>query len=177
MPTLTRVWLAFAAIGTGLIHVALVLGSPVGLAIPLGILGLAEFGWGVLTFARETVLVPRVALAIAVVPVGAWTLLLVVSSIAETPGPAASLGFLPLAVASLFELFAAAVLGVHLRRRSPDAPPPRLGLVRYLLGLVAGALVVAALTAPALASTSAGHSVAPGGDPSDLFNLPDHDGH
>jgi hypothetical protein len=173
VPAITRSWLAFAAIGTGLIHLALVIGSPPGPGIVLGVLGLVEFGWGVLTFARETVLAPRVALAIAVVPVAGWTLLLVVSSVSETPEFAASFGFLPLAVASLFELVAAAILGVHLRRGADrDAPPPP-GTARYLLGLVAGALVVASLATPALAATRAGLFVAPG-QPSDVVDLPGH---
>ena len=173
MPAITRTWLAFAAIGTGLIHLALVLGSSVGLGLALAALGLAEFGWGVLTFARETVPLPRAAAVVAGSPVAAWTLLLVVSSVAEAPEFAASLGFLPLAVASLFELFAVAVLGVHLRRRrDADARPAAPGVTRYLLGLVAGALVVAALTAPAIAATRSGELVLPPG-----LNSPDHDEH
>jgi hypothetical protein len=175
MPTIRRTWLAFAAIGTGLIHLALVIGSPLPLGLVLAVFGLAEFGWGVLTFARETLVLPRVALVVAVVPVVAWTLLLVTSSVSETPGIAASLGFLPLAVASLFELFAVAVLGTYLRRhRATDAPPAPPGVARYLLGLAAGALVVAALTTPALAATGAGGLAVPHGDPSDLFDPPDH---
>lgn len=174
MPAITRTWLAFAAIGTGLIHFALVIGSPLPVGLVLAALGLSEFGWGVLTFARETLVAPRVALVVALVPVGLWTLLLVTSSVSETPEFAASFGFLPLAVASLFELFAVAVLGVHLRRRrEPDAPPPFPNVFRYLLGLAAGALVVAALTTPALAST-AGLLTPPGGSTDGVFNLPDH---
>ena len=174
MPAITRTWVAFAAIGTGLIHLALVLGSPLGIGIALGALGLAEFGWGVLAFARETVLLPRAAIVVAAVPVAGWTLLLVVSSVTENPGIAASLGFLPLAVASLFELFVIAVLGVHLRRRrEPDARPAAPGVARYLLGLVAGALVVAALTTPAIAAARSGQPPPAG----DLVDWPGHDEH
>ncbi len=157
MPTITRTWLAFAAIGTGLIHFALVIGSPLALGLVLAALGLTEFGWGVLTFAREKLVAPRVALVVALVPVIAWTLLLVTSSVGEAPQIAASFGFLPLAVASLFELFAVAILGVHLRRhRDTDAAPKFPSVVRYLLGLAVGAFVVAGLTTPALAATEAG---------------------
>jgi hypothetical protein len=162
MPAITRTWLAFAAIGTGLIHLALVIGAPLGLGIALAALGLAEFVWGVLAFARETLVLPRAALVVAIVPVAAWTLLLVISSVSEAPGIAASLAFLPLAVANLFELFAVAVLGRHLRRRrTTDATPPSPSVGRYLLGLAVGALVVAGLTTPALAATQAGLLVAP----------------
>ena len=179
MPTLTRTWLAFAAIGAGLIHFALVIGSPLPVGLVLAVLGLAEFGWGVLTFARETLVVPRVALAVALAPAVTWTLLLVTSSVSEAPELAASLGFLPLAVASLFELFAVAALGVHLRRRrEADAAPVFPSVFRYLLGLAVGALVVAGLTTPALAATDAGlFGQPPGGTTTDepyVFNLPDH---
>jgi len=50
MSAITRTWIAFAAVGTGLIHVALVIGSPLALGIPLAILGVIEFGWGILAF-------------------------------------------------------------------------------------------------------------------------------
>lgn len=177
MSTITRSWLAFAAIGAGLIHVALVIGSPLPLGIVLAVLGLTEFGWGVLTFARESVALPRVALVVALVPVLAWGLLLVTSSVAEMPAIAASFGFLPLAIASLFELFAAAVLGMHLRRVTAGDPAPRTpGVAKYLLGIAAGGLVVAALTTPALAATSAGDAARPHGEePTYELILPEHE--
>lgn len=170
MPAITRTWLAFAAIGTGLIHFALVLGSPLVVGIALAILGLAEFGWGVLTFARETLVAPRIALIVALAPVLGWALLLVISSVSEAPELAASFGFLPLAVASLFELFAVAVLGIHVRRRrDTDATPPFPSVARYLVGLAIGALVVAGLTTPALAASEAGLLTQP-----HELNLPEH---
>lgn len=163
MPAISRSWVAFAAVGAGLIHLALVIQAPVALAIPLALLGLAEFGWGVLTFARERLMFPRVALVVAVVPTVLWALLL-----ATAPSVAASLGFLPLAVSTLFGLFVAAMLARHLRRTTDAAPQPP-GIARYLLAIIAGGLVIVALTAPALASTEAGGSSVP----DDLF-LPTH---
>ena len=173
MSTITRAWIAFAAIGVGLIHVALVIGSPLGLGIPLAVLGLAEFGWGVLTFARETVPVPRAALVVALVPALAWALLLAVASASENTALGEFLPLLPLAVSTVFELFITAVIGVHLRRRQ-DAPASTPGVARYLLALLAGALAVAALTTPALAATQAGLYAVPHGGDSDQFDLPDH---
>jgi len=175
MSTITRTWVAFAAIGVGLIHLALVIGAPLGLGIVLAVLGLGEFGWGVLTFARDSVPAPRAALVVAIIPVLGWALLLAVATAAENPAIAEALPFLPLGVATAFELFAAAVLGVHLRRA--DAPPPPPGLARYLLALVTGALVAAALTTAGLAGTQAGRLAAPAGDGPGLFNLPNHGGH
>lgn len=163
MSTITRTWLAFAAVGTGLIHLALVIGSPLALGIILAVLGLSEFGWGVLTFARDTVPLPRVALVVAIAPIVGWALLLVISTAADAPSVTASLGLLPLAVSTLFELFIAIVLGIHLRRR-PTAAPAVPGVGRYLIGLSIGALVVAALTTPALAATEAGQYAQPHGE-------------
>lgn len=162
MPVVSRSWVAFAAVGAGLIHLALVIGAPPLVGVPLALVGLAEFGWGVLTFAREQLLVPRVAIVFGVVPVLLWAVVLAVA-----PDAAASLGLLPLAVASLFGLFVATILGRHLRRPDATTAPP--GIARYLVGLLLGGLVVAALTAPALAATEAGGSTVSG----DLF-LPSH---
>ena len=168
--TITRTWLAFAAIGAGLIHVALVIGAPLPLGIGFAVLGLVEFGWGVLTFAREGVPYPRVVLAGALLPVLGWGLLLAASTVSGTI--AAALPFLPLAVTTLFELFIAVTVAVHLRRARDDAPRvPSLG--RYLAGLAAGLVVVVGLTAPALAATQ----VASYGQPNEPspFILPGHD--
>ena len=175
MSTITRTWVAFAAIGVGLIHLALVIGAPPGLGIVLVVLGLTEFGWGVLTFARDSVPAPRAALVVAIVPVLGWALLLAVATAAQNPAIAEALPLLPLCVATVFELFIAVVLAVLARRADAQPPPP--GLARYVLGLAAGALVVAALTTPALAATEAGRLTVPAGDRSDLFNLPNHGGH
>jgi hypothetical protein len=180
MPTITRTWVAFAAIGTGLIHLALVIGSPLPLGIVLAVLGLVEFGWGVLTFARETVAFPRVALVLAIAPVVLWGLLLVSSALSATPELAGSLRLLPLGIATLFELFIAGVLAVRLRRGSDTEEPTRPpSIARYLVGLIVGGLVVAGLTTPALGATEAGTFGQPHGEQvdgptdEDLF-LPGH---
>lgn len=175
MPTITRTWVAFAAIGVGLIHVALVIGSPLALGLVLAVLGLTEFAWGVLTFARDSVVLPRVALVVAIVPVLLWGLLLAISTVAEMPGIAASLPFIPFAIATVFELFIAATLAVHLRRSS-EAPARIPGVGRYLISLVGGALIVAGLTTPALAATQAGQFAQPHGETSTEvpFDIPSH---
>ncbi|MCU1440564.1 MAG: hypothetical protein JWP85_1561 [Rhodoglobus sp.] len=177
MPTITRTWVAFAAIGTGLIHVALVIGSPLPLGIVLAVVGLVEFGWGVLAFARETVAFPRVALVLAIAPVVLWGLLLVSSAISDTPELAGSLGLVPLGIATLFELFIAGVLAVHLRRSDPEQPPRPPSISRYLVGLVVGGLAVAGFTTPALAATGVGTFAQPHGEqapPGEELFLPGH---
>lgn len=174
MSPLARTWLAFAAIGTGLIHFALVVGSPLALGIILAIVGLVEFGWGVLTFAREDVALPRLVLLGALAPLLAWGLLLVTSTAAETPAIAQSLPVFPLAIATLFELFIAVTIALHLRRQSEHKPAARApGVGRHLIGLAVGGLIVAALTTPALAATQAGNYVVPHGDHTGgFFDLP-----
>lgn len=147
-----RAWVSFAAIGTGLIHLAMVLSAPLWLAIPLTVLGMVEFGWGVLTFASDPPLVPLAAIVVAIVPVLAWiTLLTMAGSIPEIANPST---LVPLGIASVFELFVAAVLGRQLQRPRPT-PAPKPSTPRYVIGIAAGALVTAALVTPALAAAQA----------------------
>lgn len=195
MPQITRTWLGFAALGAGLIHLALVVSSPLPIGIVLAGLGVAEFGWGVLTFARDRLVLPQVARIVAIAPVILWSLLVVTATLLDTPGLASSLTLVPMAVATLFGLFAAAVLSRYIRRQqgtdaAADAPAmPSAG--RYLLALTVGGVLVGALTTPALAATDAGRYAQPHGDHnpdfvptkvaesdplSDLV-VPGHDGH
>ncbi len=145
---IVRAWLAFAAVGTGLIHLALVLSSPLWLAIPLAVFGFAEFGWGVVTFARATPLVPRAAIVVALIPVLAWVVGLAAAGC--IPGIVGPSTLVPLGIASALELFIAAMLGRGLRRGTVDEPKPTTA--KFLLGVAAGALVTAALVTPALAA-------------------------
>jgi hypothetical protein len=155
-----RIWSAFAAVGAGLIHVALVLGAPLPVAVPLAAIGAVEFGWGVLTFARENVPVPRVAIGFAIVPVLGWGFLLAVASVSETPALASALPFVPMSLGCVLGLAVAAILSTSLRR-GPSPAKPR-GTTRQLAGLGAGVLVICAITALALASTQAGLVESPG---------------
>jgi hypothetical protein len=142
---IARSWLAFAAVGSGLIHLALVLGAPTAIGAVLVVIGVVEFGWGVLAFARERVPAPRAALAGALLPVLGWAGLAL-----GAPHLAAQLGFVPLGIAAVLQLAAAVLLARSFRTRSA---PPAPGLARYVLGLVAGVIVVGALTATALAAS------------------------
>ena len=168
MSPVTRSWLAFAAIGAALIHFALVIGAPVPFAVGLALLGIVELLWGVACLSRDRLVLPRVARAVAVVPALLWALLLVVSAALAAPDLAAPLAFVPMATATVFELAIAVVISLRLRR--PKTGRPRSG-AQTLAGIVAGALVVAALTAPALAFTQAGAAA-----PSEL-RIPEHPQH
>jgi hypothetical protein len=182
--TITRTWLAMAAIGAGLIHVALGAGAPPVLAVPLISIAAAEVVWGALTVLKDRVFTPTAALAGALAPIGLWVLLITAASVSGAPELLSPLPFLAMGSATLFDLFLAGVLAVQRRRAmragdpaSParnanansdaDAEPnrgaaePSVG--RYLLGVLAGACVVSALTTPALANTHAGQSAVPHG--------------
>ena len=189
MSTITRTWLAFAALGTGMIHLALVISSPLPIAVVLLILGLIEFGWGVLTFVRERIAHPRWVLLGALLPILLWGLLTAIATALEAPAIASSLGLTALGFATLLELFVAGTLAVQLRRGVDFSAPSRMpSAVRYLSGLLVGGLVVAAMTTPALAATEAGVYAQPHGEHSDSFvprvgtdtsvlNIPEHPGH
>lgn len=172
-----RSWLGFIALGAGLVHVALVIGSPLPVALVLLLVGVAEFVWGVVTFVRPTPPVPMLARSGALVPVIGWALLLVIAG-ADSFGPLTSPGeLMPMLVASLFDLLIAGGLTVLLRRppqheqtaSTQDAAPttadnaPPLPAARYLVAVLGGALLIAALTTPALATTEAGQYAQPHG--------------
>jgi hypothetical protein len=195
MSAITRTWIAFAAVGTGLIHVALVIGSPLALGIPLAILGVVEFAWGILAFTRDELPFARAAMVVAVVPLLAWGLLVAAASTLQTPALGAVMDVVPWGIAAIFQLFVAGMLSRQARReregnRTTASAP---GAGRYLAALMVGALAVSALTTPALAATEAGIYAQPHGEhdnsytpPPDaptgetgdeLFTVPSHHGH
>ncbi len=179
MTAITKTWLGCAAGGTGLIHLALVIGSSLPIGIVLTLFGIVEFGWGVVTFAREQILAPRWVVAGALIPVVLWSLVVASFVVFTDFRVASALGVVPLAIATVFELFIAAVIALRLRRAPDTTRAPRvLGAGRYLLGVFVAALTVAALTTPALAATPA-HGGAPsaGEHTGFVVNRPEHSGH
>ena len=178
MSAVLRNWLGCLALGSGLVHVALVIGSPPPVAAVLLVVGAAEFVWGAFTIARPAPPVPRLARAAALAPVIGWALLLVVAG-ADSLGPLTSSNrLLPMLVAGLFDLLVAGGLTVMLRHAAATSPrrpavdsAPLTG--RRLAAVILGALLVAAITAPALAATEAGQLA---GTPGTSFvGTPGHD--
>lgn len=156
MSAVVRGWLGFSALGAGLLHLALVIGSSLAVGIPLVLIGAAEFAWGVFAFSAPALPLPRLARVAALVPILGWVALLVLGGIGAIGG----LRVLPMLVASLLDL--AIAIGITwILRRDARTPPVPLRPGRYLLSLGAGALVVAALTTPALAATEAGDAAIP----------------
>lgn len=152
-----RILLGFLALGSGLVHVALVIGSPPPVAIVLLLVGAAEFVWGALAVARPSPPVPRFACAAAFVPVIAWALLLIVAG-RDSLGPlTSSTQLLPMLVASFFDLLVAGGLTVMLRRGGTAPTGIATPSSRRLIAVIVGGVLIAAITAPALATTEAGH--------------------
>ncbi len=176
MSAVVRGWLGFCAVAAGLIHLALFVGAPPMLGIPVLAIGVAEFAWGVFALTAAALPLPHAARAAALVPLLAWVALLVVTG---GSGAIEGLRVLPMLVASLLDLLIA--VGVTWMLRIGQARPPApMRPARYLLGLGAGALVVAALTLPALAATEAGFSVIPhepGDEPFELVLPGGHGAH
>jgi hypothetical protein len=143
-----RIWIAFAAVGAGLIHLALSVNAPVGFGTALAVLGVALFAWGVLVVFDERFLVPRISVVGVLTPIALWLVLL---ALGET------IQFAPLAIATALELFVAAVLAVHLRRGI--APVRTVSTGRFVVAVALGAIVIVAVTAPALAATQAATTV------------------
>lgn len=173
MSALQRTWVSFAAVAAGLIHVALTVGAPLWAALVVGMLGLAEFVWGAITFSRDRPPLPRVALVVALVPGLLWLVGLLAHTVPPTFAP------LSLGVATLFTLFVAGMLGRWLRtagraRRdlTDGEPPPPASVARYTVGLSIGIVVIIALTLPALGATVVG-----GGHPGGVLSPVEEHGH
>lgn len=185
MISVTRAWLAFAAIGAGMIHLALVVSSPLPFAIAPALLGLAELGWGVAVLARSAVPRPLVALflALAAAAGSVFAAALLDPAPAEAGVVSLSSPALPLLLAAALDgavalLLAGALMIAH-RRPSPlDAPsvrepqattsrdetPSTRRILSSLAAIAAGALAVGAITTPALAASEAGRHARPHGE-------------
>jgi hypothetical protein len=180
MSQIVRCWLALAAIGSGVIHLALVVGSPLPLALILLVLGLAEITWAAAILVKDRLVLARGAWAGATIPLILWSALVVLATVLGEPRVASSLPFLPMAMASLFELFLAGVLGVQLRRRADDTvrPAAHASAVRYLAAMLVGGIIVGAMTTPALAATEAGAvALEHGGTMGGMMQMPGMDHH
>ena len=158
MSQVVKTWVALSAIGAATIHLALVVGSPLGVGVIMAALGLAELAWGVAMLASSRTLALRAAIAVALVPVA-------LMGFALSFGVVPSSALAPLALAAILELFVASALAFALRSSKPvDEPRRTPSAGRYILGVLIGSLAVASITTPALASTEAGRSAQPHGE-------------
>lgn len=167
MTPVIRLWLAFAAIGAALIHLAVGASAPLPLAFILVGLGIAELGWGVATLVRGFIVAPTVTLVAALAPVFIWGAAATLGSGVGVPAESMALPLLPMAVASLFDIFLSVSLAVIRRRvlcgHTPSADAAAPEGWRFLAGLVIGGVLFSGLTTPALAATDAGLYAVPHG--------------
>ncbi|MET1053142.1 MAG: hypothetical protein ABWX65_10930 [Mycetocola sp.] len=185
----SRSVMALASLGVGLVHLAVGAGSPLFPAILLVGFGIAELAWGVAILARGRVPLATAALPLSLVPVALWGIdVTLVIAIGGT-GMSAGLPFGPMAAATVLSLIIGFSLATARRRATnpraegSTAAPARPG--RYLLGMLAGSLLVAGLVTPALAGTKAGTEAVPHGehgltvvdDDAPAVDTPSHQGH
>lgn len=167
MTSVLRLWLAFAALGAGVIHLAVGASAPFPLAITLAGLGIAELGWGIATLARGRLIAPQVTLVAALIPVFFWGASATLGSGFGLPADATSLPLFPMAVASLFNIFLSGALAVSKRRAGAGSSTPAAAADpqgwRFLTGLIIGGVLFSGLTTPALAATDAGAHAVPHG--------------
>lgn len=166
----TRSWPMLAAVGAGLVLLAVAAGAG-GIVQPVtAVLGVAALAWSVVALRAGRLVAPTVVLvACSVFLVGAGAL------VATGWVGRADVAAGPLVAASVFIVVVAASCALVLRRERvtaiaparaarPDGSPMTGFDRRSLIGLVAGAALVAALATPALAATPAGGQAVPHGE-------------
>ena len=180
MTSISRLWLAFAAMGAGTIHLAVGASAPVLLAILLVGFGAAELGWGVVMLVSGRLVAADLALFGALIPVFVWGATATLGSGFGLAAGATGLPLFPMMVASLFGLFISAALAIGRRTvgrgvhqsggagtAGPGAGPTDAAAAppgwRFLLALTIGGLLFSGLTTPALAATDAGAHAVPHG--------------
>lgn len=139
-------WSSLAGVGIALILCATAAGSGIAVAIPLLVLAAAHLGWAVISLRLGRIATPRIACSVAAVEVLLAGGMLITGLI----------GFVPFLALAGLSWSVAAVAAIALRRgRRPGA---------FVLVLVAEALVVAAVTTPALALSTPGEFALPHGE-------------
>lgn len=118
MSLLIRHWLALAALGAALIHLAVGAGSPPAAMVALLLIGVAEGAWAVAVLRSDRLPVPAWAVVGALVPVAGWALLVTAAVVMSAPGITSDLPAIPMLAATLLDLVVAAVVGRHLRARA-----------------------------------------------------------
>lgn len=172
---LTRSWPVFAALGAGIVLIAVgagAMGAPTwGIAAAAALVGggLAALVWAVAALRTGRMPVPGVALSAALGLVAASGVVL-----ASGAASAASISALPLLAADVFALVVAIGAAATLRSRRADAAGGRRDRAEAarsarrpavaVIGMLVGATLVAALATPALAGTRAGEQAVPHGE-------------
>ncbi|WP_445444548.1 hypothetical protein [Clavibacter sp. km3a] len=118
MSLLIRHWLALAALGAALIHLAVGAGSPPAVMAALLVIGVAEGAWAVAVLRSDRLPAASWAVVGALVPVAGWALLVTAAVVMSAPGITSGLPAIPMLAATVLDLVVAAVVGRHLRSRA-----------------------------------------------------------
>ncbi|MFT2690562.1 hypothetical protein [Clavibacter zhangzhiyongii] len=118
MSLLIRHWLALAALGAALIHLAVGAGAPPAVMAALLVIGVAEGAWAVAVLRSDRLPAASWAVVGALVPVAGWALLVTAAVVMSAPGITSGLPAIPMLAATLLDLVVAAVVGRHLRSRA-----------------------------------------------------------
>jgi hypothetical protein len=169
-----RCWAGFASLGAGLVHFAVVhehFQEWWLFGVFFLIVGVLQIGWAMLALARDTVPIPRLTAAASVAILVLW----VVSRTSGIPvGPepwAAEPWGTADILCAVLEAVVVVLLLVILRSRTPATTNRKLTRTQLVL-LAVGALVMAAITTPALAATQAGEEAHPMGGMSGMHMTP-----
>ncbi|MDO4017305.1 hypothetical protein QKG38_00050 [Clavibacter michiganensis] len=158
MSLLIRHWLALAALGAALIHLAVGAGSPPAAMVALLLIGVAEGAWAIAVLRSDRLPVPGWAALGALVPVAGWALLVTAAVVMSAPGITSDLPAIPMLAATLLDLVVAAVVGHHLRSRAESEAQAACTAVEatfpadVLVG--SGASLPSAAVSPAVAATA-----------------------
>ncbi|KRA08728.1 hypothetical protein ASD61_12805 [Leifsonia sp. Root60] len=194
-----RAWPPLAALGAGLIHLAVAASAPAVLAVLLAAIGIAEVAWGIAVLRAGHPVLLRLALVVSSASSALWVgvaFSLVAVGAAE---PAASVPLIPLLAATLFTLSVAGICARSLRRtdaaatvtastgsigpatpaagapQASVAPVPASSGWRFVGAFAASAALVSAIATPALAATEAGQYAHPHGEHSVELVVPGHE--
>ncbi len=155
-----RVWSGLAAVGSALILFAVAAGSPIPVLAALCALAVAEMAWGLWQLRDDGFRAPRAVLGGVALVAALGAVLFGLRILALIPFAALLVLSWGIALAAAVELRAKRTARSDGRssrsRRSGRAGP-------LLAALGSGALIVAAITTPALASTDPGALAAPHG--------------
>jgi hypothetical protein len=162
-------WPALFAWGAGLIHIAVAAGSPIGVLLPLTALGAAELAWGIVALRLGRMPLVRTTLGVGVAATLGGLVLALFDLMAWIPLVSSSIMLVAVAGAAAATMRGAARTGDGrgAAGRVADAEASARSSApagRTLIGVVAGALLVSALTTPALAQTNAGDYAVPHGE-------------
>ncbi len=158
MSLLIRHWLALAALGAALIHLAVGAGSPPAAMVALLLIGVAEGAWAIAVLRSDRLPVPGWAALGALVPVAGWALLVTAAVVMSAPGITSDLPAIPMLAATLLDLVVAAVVGRHHRSRAESEAQAACTAVEatfpadVLVG--SGASLPSAAVSPAVAATA-----------------------